>query len=358
MLFKYNTFFIKNGIFAYMKFIINQSSNLPLYKQVVAEIKNAVKTGQLKNGNPLPSLNDFAEQNGISMETTKKAYNILKGEGLVSGRQGKGYFIDIRENGAPKKILMLLDKLSAYKLAIHHGLSEGLSSPADITINTHNQDIELFGKMVEDSLDNYDYYIIAAHFPKSVKASTVARILKRIPNDRLILIDIDIPEVKGHIGRIYQDFKSDATQALSSGIDLIRNYRKVIIISSRQSLYGTVISPGIKKMLAANNIPCKVEQQFTPEMMTPGALFIVLCGQLGTDHFTIMREALAKGYTLGKAVGLISYNDEPVNEFICGGLTCISSDFEQMGKSAAEMINGKKMFSVHNPFTLVRRGSL
>lgn len=341
-----------------MKFTIDQNSTVPLYKQVVTGVKNAVKKGYLANGDSLPSLYDFASQSGISMETTKKAYNILKNEGIVSGRQGKGYFIDIRDVGAPRKILMLLDKLSAYKLAIHHGLSEALSKPADITINTHNQDIDLFGKMVDDSVDNYDYFIIAAHFPKSVKASSVARILKKIPNDKLILIDIDIPEVKGRIGRIYQDFRSDAAMALEQGIGLIRKYSQVIVISSEQSLYGNVIYPGVRKMLSSHGIKYTLEKRFNPEMMTPGTLFIVLCGQLGTDHFTILREATNKGYILGVEIGLVSYNDEPVNEFICGGMTCISSDFEQMGRSAAEMINSKRMYSVHNPFRLIARASL
>ena len=341
-----------------MKFSIDRNSTVPLYRQVVLEVKSAIKNGSLANGAPLPSLYDLAVQTGISMETAKKAYNILKNEGLVAGRQGKGYFVDIRETGSPERILMLLDKLSAYKLAIHHGLSEALSVPADIPINTHNQDIALFEKMVDDALDNFDYYIIAAHFPVSVKASSVARILKRIPNDRLILIDIDIPEVKGRIGRIYQDFRSDAADALKQGIDLIRKYRQVVIISSAQSLYGNIIYPGIRKMLSANGIRCRIDKQFVPAGMLPGTLYVVLCGQLGTDHFTIMREVRDKGYTLGREIGLISYNDEPVNEFICGGLTCISSDFQQMGGSAAEMINDRRMYSVHNPFRLVTRSSL
>lgn len=341
-----------------MKFTIDQNSTLPLYRQVVLGIRNAVRNGVLKNGDPLPSLSDFASQSRISMETTKKAYNILKSEGLVSGRQGKGFFIDVRESGAPVRILMLLDKLSAYKLSVHHGLSEALKCPADITISLHNQDITTFGKMVMDSIDNYDYYIIAAHFPSTVKAATVAKILKKIPNDRLILIDNDIPEVKGRIGRIYQDFSCDAPQALRQGIDLIRKYRQVVIISSSQSLYGNLIHPGIKKMLSEEGIRCKVERQFDPTMMKKGTLFIVLCGQLDTDHFTIMREAVSRGYVLGGAIGLVSYNDEPVNEFICGGITCISSDFEQMGRSAAEMINDRKMYSVHNPFRLVVRASM
>lgn len=341
-----------------MNFKIEQNSNVPLYTQVVKAIRETVKNEELKNGDALPSLSEFAQKTGISVETTKKAYNLLKKEGIVSGKQGKGYFIDIRRADAPIRILMLMDKLSAYKLAIHHGLSEALEHSADITINIHNQDIRMFEKMVNDSLENYDYYVIAAHFPASVKPSSVARILKRIPNDKLILIDIDIPEAKGHIGRIYQDFRNDAACALANGIDLIHKYRKAIIISSDQSLYGNIIYPNVRKVLSANGIKCSMEKKFDPALMVPGTLFIVLGGQISTDHFTILREAVAKGYNLGKAIGLISYNDEPVNEFICGGITCISSDFRQMGRNVAEMINSRKLYSVHNPFNLVVRSSL
>lgn len=341
-----------------MKFKIDHKSNIPLYSQVIKAVKDAIKKGELNNGDALPSLNEFANLYGVSMETAKKAYNILKKEGFLSSRQGKGYFIDIRQSDSPLRILMLLDKLSAYKLAIHHGLMESLDRPADITINIHNQDISLFGKMVNDALDNFDYYIIAPHFQSNVKSSAVAKILKRIHNDKLILIDIDIPEVKGHIGRIYQDFRSDGAAALENGLDLIRKYRQAVIISSAQSLYGKIIYPHIFQMLSSNGIKCSVVDKYDASLMTPGTLFIVLGGQIDSDHFTLLRDAINKGYNLGKAIGMVSYNDEPVNEFICGGITCISSDFEQMGRSAADMINSRKLYSVHNPFNLVIRASL
>lgn len=341
-----------------MKFHIDHKSNVPLYSQIIEEIKKAVKNETLKNGDVLPSLSEFAEENGVSMETTKKAYNLLKKEGVLSGRQGKGYFIDIRKGDAPLRILMLLDKLSAYKLAIHRGLSESLDSPADITINIHNQDITMFGKMVADSLEKYDYYIIAAHFPRDVKPSAVAKILKRIPNDRLILIDVNVPEAKGRIGRIYQDFRTDASEALEKRPDLIRKYSRAVIIESKLSLYGNIICPNIKKMLSANGLKCTVEKEFKPDLMEPGTLFIVLGGQIDTCHFGILREAMDRGYCFGRTIGLVFYNDEPVNEFICGGITCISSDFGQMGRNAAEMINTGKLYSIHNPFNLILRTSL
>ncbi len=341
-----------------MKYTIDLESNIPLYKQVIQCVKEAIRNGQLKNGDALPSLSAFSSSTGISMETAKKAYNLLKKEGLLSGRKGKGFFVDIRKKDEPLKILMLLDKLSSYKLSIHKGLMEGLSSAADISIMIHNQDIRQFEKMVGDSMDDYDFYLIAAHFTHGTRTSRIARILKRIPNDKLILIDHDLPQVKGHIGRIYQDFHSDAPEALRSGIHLLQKYQSAVIISSSQSLYGEVICPGIKQLFKSEGIRYKVEKQFDASLMKPGTLFIVLCGQLDTDHFTLLKEAAKKGFILGKDIGLVTYNDEPVNEFISGGLTCISSDFEKMGRHAAEMINTKCLYSVHNPFRLTIRSSL
>lgn len=341
-----------------MKFIIDRNSPVPLYRQIMNQVSDGVKSGALHNGDLLPSLNEFAASSGISMETAKKAYYALKRNGILSGRQGKGFYVDIRDSKAPKRILMLLDKLSASKLEIHKGFVESFSSPCEITINIHNQDIGLFEKMVTDSVGVYDYYLVAAHFPLNIRRQSIVRILRHIPVNRLILLDYELPEMKGYPGRVYQDFEHDAAGAIGAEIDLVRKYDRTIIIYSDNSLYGGVIAPGIRELLLSNGLGCTVTNKYKASQMTPGTLFIVLGSQLGNDHFTILREAAAKGYTLGKTIGLISYNDEPVNEFICGGLTCISSDFKQMGRTAAGMILSGRLRSVRNAFTMIKRSTL
>ena len=341
-----------------MKIKIDQNSTLPLYRQVISAVKEALRDGKLKNGDPMPSLSELAGMTGISPETAKKAYNLLKKENLIGSRQGKGYFIDVRESGAPLRILMLVDKLSAYKLAIHKGLTEALVQNADVSINIHNQDIELFDKLVCDANGEFDWYIIAAHFPRKVSAARIARTLKRLPNNRTILIDNGLPQFKGNIGRVYQDFREDASHALKDALGMIHKYDSVEIITTANSLYGDIICPQIRKLFRSEGIRCRIEQQFNPEQMSAGTLYIVLCGQLDNDHFTLIREANRRGYVLGQDIGLISYNDEPVNEFICGGLSSISSDFTQMGHSVAEMINSGKLSCIHNPFRLIVRSSL
>ena len=85
---RFLTFETKHYIWS-MKFKIDHKSNIPLYSQVIKAVKDAIKKGELNNGDALPSLNEFANLYGVSMETAKKAYNILKKEGFLSSRQGR-----------------------------------------------------------------------------------------------------------------------------------------------------------------------------------------------------------------------------------------------------------------------------
>ena len=56
-----------------MKIKIDQNSTLPLYRQVISAVKEALRNGKLKNGDPMPSLSELAGMTGISPETAKKA---------------------------------------------------------------------------------------------------------------------------------------------------------------------------------------------------------------------------------------------------------------------------------------------
>ncbi len=78
-----------------MDIIINTSSMIPFYLQIVDAIKIAIREGRLKNGDPLPSVRHLASELKISALTIKKAYDLLEEKGLVKTIHGKGSYIDI-----------------------------------------------------------------------------------------------------------------------------------------------------------------------------------------------------------------------------------------------------------------------
>lgn len=76
-----------------MELIINNSSEIPIYEQIVSQIKNYIITGELKSGDALPSLRFLAKELRISVITTKRAYEELENQGFIESVPGKGSFV-------------------------------------------------------------------------------------------------------------------------------------------------------------------------------------------------------------------------------------------------------------------------
>lgn len=73
--------------------IISASSGKPIYEQIVEQIKAAIVTGALAEGEQLPSIRALANSLRVSAITTKRAYADLEAAGLIETVQGKGCFV-------------------------------------------------------------------------------------------------------------------------------------------------------------------------------------------------------------------------------------------------------------------------
>ncbi len=76
-----------------MEIIISNSSGKPIYEQITDQVKSQIMSGQLKAGDPLPSMRALAQSLRISLITTKRAYNDLEAEGFIETVAGKGSFV-------------------------------------------------------------------------------------------------------------------------------------------------------------------------------------------------------------------------------------------------------------------------
>ena len=77
-----------------MKIILNNNSMVPVYEQVVEQIKNEIIQESLKAGEPLPSVRALSGELKISALTVKKAYDRLEEEGFIVTGHGKGSFVE------------------------------------------------------------------------------------------------------------------------------------------------------------------------------------------------------------------------------------------------------------------------
>lgn len=71
----------------------NPSSGVPIYLQLMEQVKHAIETGALKPGEQLPSIRPLAEELVMNPNTVAKAYRELEHLGLIELRQGAGAFV-------------------------------------------------------------------------------------------------------------------------------------------------------------------------------------------------------------------------------------------------------------------------
>ena len=111
-----------------MRIIIANSSPDPIYEQIVRQIKSQIISGELVEGEPLPSIRKLAMELQISVITTKRAYEELEREGFLDTVGGKGSFVAAqnKEFLREKRLKVVEDKLAeavaeAKVLGINHG---------------------------------------------------------------------------------------------------------------------------------------------------------------------------------------------------------------------------------------------
>ena len=95
-----------------MKIQVNIASGIALYEQIVSQLKQLIVTGELPEGYPLPSVRALAQELGVSVITTRRAYTELEQEGYVVTTPAKGTFVSHRYTDRLKELgLMRLSEL-------------------------------------------------------------------------------------------------------------------------------------------------------------------------------------------------------------------------------------------------------
>lgn len=96
-----------------MKILISNSSNEPIYNQIINQIKSQILSGELEEREALPSIRGLAKDLQISVITTKRAYDELEREGFIYTMPGKGSYVAIqnKELMKEKSLKIIEDKL-------------------------------------------------------------------------------------------------------------------------------------------------------------------------------------------------------------------------------------------------------
>ncbi|MFX0555405.1 GntR family transcriptional regulator [Maribacter sp. CXY002] len=340
---------------------INDSSRVPKYKQIVESIITDVSKGKLSIGQKIPSINELSEHCDLSRDTVEKAYRELKKRKIIVSVKGKGFYTAKTDLISKINIFFLINKPSSYKMRIYNSFVDGIGVDGHVTLSIYHCDETLFIRELEKNMGSYDYYVIMTHFKSenlehvSFTDNTLLEI-EKIPKDKLIILDNDKPSIKGNYGAIYQDFKEDIYNALKEGFERLKKYDKLILVYPQKSVfpYPRRIIRGFVQFCGEHNFDHEILDEIYEDMELNSKDVYITIEEM--DLVKLVQQVNAKKLTLGKDIGIISYNDTPLKSLL--GITVISTDFKTMGETAAYMVLKNKKEKVKNVFKYIERNSV
>jgi len=86
-----------------IKFLLDYSSGVPIYRQIIDQIRYGIVSGQLKLGEQLPTVRALAVELKVNLNTVSKAYKELEIKNILETQQGSGTFISTTESVVPEK---------------------------------------------------------------------------------------------------------------------------------------------------------------------------------------------------------------------------------------------------------------
>ncbi|MBD0832594.1 GntR family transcriptional regulator [Aestuariibaculum sp. TT11] len=340
---------------------INESSRVPKYKQIVDSIINDISKGKLKVGQKIPSINELSETCYLSRDTVEKAYRQLKQQKVIVSVKGKGYYTAKTDLISKIQIFFMINKLSSYKMMIYNSFVNSLGINAHVTLSVYHCEESIFTKTLERNLGAYDYYVIMPHFKTDdsnhISATAmVQEALNKIPKDKLIILDNNKLELKGNYGSVYQDFQEDIYEALKKGVNKLKNYDKLVLVYPSKSVYPYPqrIVHGFRKFCARYEFDFEILNEIYEDMDLDSKDSYIIIEE--NDLVNLVRQIRAKNLTLGKDIGIISYNDTPLKDLL--GINVISTHFKAMGETAAYLVLNNKKEKVKNVFEYIERNSV
>lgn len=322
--------------------------NKSKYKLVVSHVTDRIQSETYRNGDRIPSINEFRTLYNLSRDTVFTGLRELISKGIIASNHGVGYFVTSTKIEAGHHIFLLFNEFNGFKEILFKSFMESLSSNTTVDLYFHNYNRKVFETLVSDARGKYTDYVIM-----SGKFQGTGPLLESL-SGRVFLLDHFHFELKGRYSAVFQDFEKNTYEALVSGLELIRKYKRIFMVQKEEKEPEERYD-GLKKFCLEFGFAYDYLAQTADRTIEIGDLFIVVKDE---DLAGLIRQATVQQLTPGTHFGIISYNDTPLKEVLAGGITTLSTDFRLMGKTMAQLIDTRAICTVENPWQLNVRGSL
>ena len=325
---------------------------IPVYKQIVQSVLDGIMDKRISVGMKMPSIHKIRKEFGLAPGTVIRAYEVLREMSIISSLQGKGYYISNIEIHQKTKVFLLFDRMNAYKETLYDVILHDLNPGIEADVFFHHYDLKRFDKLIRENTGKYTYFVIMPHFNEDV-----SKILSKIPERKLIIIDKSVPHLSGKYAAIYQDFEADIYKGLNSQKGRFNHYKR-FVFSSSDSPFQFIPEGCIKgfiKFCDEIKMPYEIVNKIDLTDVQQETVYLLFSDM---ELISLIKEMDSLNWQPGNEVGIISYDDTPMKEILKGGISVLTTDFRHMGHQVASFINGQPFMQQPNPFKFILRGSL
>ncbi|UKJ08899.1 GntR family transcriptional regulator [Solitalea lacus] len=319
------------------------------HERLVQGFINAIDEKLLRQGDMLPSVNNMIKETGFARETIVKGYKELIERGIVEAKNRMGYFVANENTNQKLTIALILYAFDSVQETFYNTFRAALGADVHIDIYFHNNNIEIFETLVNKVAGRYGMYVVAP-----LPNPKTAEILKVLPINKFLMID-RFEQMEGDFSYVVQEFEQSTYNALIKLNDTIKQFDEFVFFSRPDSDAPKEILASFKKYVTGMQVNHSIKSKYLSGSVEKGKVYFLTND---TQTWMLLKDCKKQNLVLGKDVGVLSQDDDPIKELICDGITTYSTDFSLMAQKAARFVLTQEKVRDVIPTILIRRNSL
>lgn len=331
---------------------IQELDDMPSYTkhdQLVEGVINAINSKSLVPGDMLPSVNVMIKELGFARETIVKGYKALINRGLIESRNRLGYFVLNSNTDQSLKVALVMYAIDAFQEQFYRSFRKELGENIHLDLFFHHGNIDMFETILNMTKGKYGMYVVAP-----IPHPKTKELLAQIPLNKFLMVD-RYEQIDGDFNHVTQEFEASSYKAFADLADAIKKFDEIIFFHLPGSLIPIEIVRAFKKFLKDFSVKGRMMPAYIPGSLQKGVVYFSIDN---VEIWEILKDCKKKNFKLGKDIGLLTHNDEPVKEIIFDGLTTYSTSFTIMGEKAGKAVAGRTAIKETVPTVLIRRNSL
>jgi len=327
---------------------VDPTRSVPIYRQIVDSVNQAIQKKLLKVGDGIPSVNAVAAEFSIARGSIFKAYDELRSAGVIDSIPGKGFFVLNTDKLQKANIFLLMSTFNPYREVFFNAFTRELKDQGTIDLYFHHHNVAVMETLIQNHTSHYNTFVVMPEVHKRTK-----EILNRFDGRQLYILDTGNKQFSKRYPGVTQPYEMDIFRFLANHTGRLEKYnRTVLLFSGNMRNYGVI--KGFKSFFKKARRPSVVFNETSAYHPELGDLCIVMDDN---DLVPLILYARGESWKLGSDLGIISYYETPLKSVISEGISTISPDFEQMGKTLADLIKQNRNDHVENSFLFIDRNS-